>query len=312
MILTITPNTAIDRTIEVANFRVDDVAKGRVVAFVPAGKGANISRVLSTLGAPSILSGFAGRDDADRYKRSFADSRAQVDLVAVAEPTRFDTTVIDPVQNTVTHIREEGFHIESDDLARLQGKLDEILPSISTVAIAGSLPPGMTPAALMGLIDQCRSHECRVCVDTSGPALAATAEHGCSLIKPNAEELAEICGAPIDSVEAAVAESRKLSKHVEIVLTSLGADGAVCTMATAAWSAQSPIPSNEVVNTVGCGDAFLAGFLFGLDAGQPFDACLRQAVACGAASTLTPSAGSVEPGDVERLARQAQVERHME
>ena len=63
-----------------------------------------------------------------------------------------------------------------------------------------------------------------------------------------------------------------------------------------------------MVNTVGCGDAFLAGFLFGLDAGQPLDVCLRQAVACGAASTLTPSAGSVKPEDVERLAAQARVE----
>ena len=309
MILTITPNTAIDRTIEVPNFRVDGVAKGRVVAFVPAGKGANISRVLSTLGAPSILSGFAGRDDVARYERSFADSRAQVDLVAVAEPTRFDTTVIDPVRNTTTHVREEGFHVGPDDFARLQSKLDELLPTVKTVAIAGSLPPGMASAVLMGLIDQCVAYECRVCVDTSGPALAATAEHGCSLIKPNAEELAEICGTPIDSFKAAVTESRKLSKRVEIVLTSLGADGAVCTTATEAWSAQSPIPSGEVVNTVGCGDAFLAGFLFGLDAGEPFDACLRQAVACGAASTLTPSAGSVEPEHVERLARQAHVER---
>ena len=301
MILTITPNTAIDRAIEVADFRVGGTMKGRVVAVLPAGKGVNISRTLSALGKPSVATGFVGRGDQQQFVESLAGTRATVDLVPVREPTRVDTTVIDPVNSTVTHVREQGFLVDGDDLARLYEKLDALLPRASTVVVAGSLPPGMEPTALTSLIDQCRGKGRRVCVDTSGRALAAAVEHGCGLVKPNAEELSEICGARPATAAEAAEQARKLLATVGIVIVSLGSDGAVCVTREQAWAAAAPVAPARVVNTVGCGDAFLAGFCGGLDDGEDLDECLRRAVACGSACTLTSESGSIQRQEFEAM-----------
>ena len=308
MILTITANTAIDRTVEVANFRVDDVMQGRVVASVPAGKGVNISRTLATLDKPSIISGFVGGSDLALYEQEFADSQAQLELVPVAEPTRFDTTIIDPFRNTVTHIREQGFHVSSDDLARLSAKLEELLPSASIVVLAGSLPPGMDEKALAALMQQCQGSGRRVCVDTSGHPLAAALEQGCFLIKPNARELSEIAGRPINTAAEAAAQARELVGQAQIVLTTLGDEGAVCVTEEGAWLGRVYVPADQVLNTVGCGDAFVAGFLTGLLRDKSMASCLRRAIACGAASALTPSAGAIEPPAVARLAKKVEIE----
>ncbi len=305
MILTITPNTAIDRAIEVANFRVGDTTKGRVVEILPAGKGVNISRTLCTLGKPSIVSGFVGWGEEAMFEQAFAGTPAQVALVSVDEPTRFDTTIIDPVDNTVTHVRELGFNVGAGDLERLHAKLDELLPATSIVVIAGSLPPGMEPTALVSLIDHCAAGGRRVCVDTSGPALAAAAEHGCALVKPNDVELAEISGAQVNGVDAAVREARKLLDRIEIVVVSLGPEGAVCVTRDGAWCARADVPAEDVVNTVGCGDAFLAGFCAGLDDAAPMDECLRRGVACGSACALTAASGTIERATYERLCARA-------
>ena len=308
MILTITPNTAIDRTIEVPNFRVNDVMQGRVVASVPAGKGVNISRALGILEKPSIVSGFVGGSDLALYQQEFSGSPAQVELVPVAEPTRFDTTIIDPFRNTVTHVREEGFHVNADDLACLSAKLERLLPSVSIVALAGSLPPGMDGQALARLMQQCQGEGRRVCVDTSGHPLAAALEQGCFLIKPNARELSEIAGRPIENAVDAAAQAREFLGKVQIVLTTLGDEGAVCVTSEGSWLGRVYVPADQVVNTVGCGDAFVAGFLTGLLSDRGVEACLRRAIACGAASAMTPSAGTIEPPTVARLAKQVEIE----
>ena len=304
MILTVTPNTAIDRTIEVPHFHVGGTLKGRVVARSPAGKGVNASRTLAALDTPSAVSGFVGAEDEPAFRRSFDHTPARVDLVPVSQPTRRDTTLIDPVNATVTHVREQGFTIDGQDLARLEAKLDEVLPTVSTVVIAGSLPPGMDGDALAARIAQCKRAGARVCVDANGPGLAAAVEEGCALIKPNAEELAGITGRPVHWAEDAAGQARTLLGQVEIVVVSLAEEGAVCVTSEGTWQGRVLVPQDQVVNTVGCGDAFVGGFLYGLDRGVDMADCLAMALACGSANALTASAGTVDARAVERLRAQ--------
>ncbi len=309
MILTITPNTAIDRAVEVVDFEVGSTAKGRLVQCLPAGKGVNISRALAALGAPSIVSGFVGRQDAGLFEAAFEGTPAEPAFVTVDEPTRFDTTIIDPARNTVTHVREMGFRVTPADLERLRGRLAELVARASTVVIAGSLPPGMTPADLRGLMAWCAEGGRRVCVDTSGPALRAAVDAGCALIKPNETELAELTGAAPRGSEEAAEIAKRLLDRVDIVVVTLGAAGAAAVGRDGAWLARAAVASEDVVNTVGCGDAFLAGFCTELDAGRPLPECLRSGVACGSACALTPGSGVVDAETFARLRAAAEVAR---
>jgi len=304
MILTVTPNTAIDRTIEVPHFHVGGTLKGRVVARAPAGKGVNVSRTLAALGAGSVVSGFVGAEDEAAFRRSFDHTPARVELAPVSQPTRQDTTLIDPANGTVTHVRERGFTVDAHDLARLEAKLDEVLPAVSIVVIAGSLPPGMDGGALAARIAQCKRAGARVCVDANGPGLAAAVQEGCALIKPNAEELADLTGRPVRSAQDAAQQARTLLDQVDVVVVSLAEEGAVCVTSRGAWQGRVLVPQDQVVNTVGCGDAFVGGFLYGLDRGDAIPDCLAMALACGSANALTASAGTVDADAVERLRAQ--------
>ncbi|NQT20583.1 MAG: 1-phosphofructokinase family hexose kinase [Planctomycetes bacterium] len=305
MIVTVTCNPTYDKTLEVPGFAAGLTLRARTIRRQPAGKGVNVARCMATLGCPATATGFLGDAEADAYARSFQGTGVIVDFVGVPRATRQNTTILDPDNNTHTHIREEGFAVDANDLAALQQKLTGLIKQGDLVIFAGSLPPGMEPHHLAGLVELCKAAGCYVAVDTSGPALSAAVDAGCSIAKPNLEELEQLEGKNILNQDAIVRAARRLACRVRILLVTLGADGAWCFTGNGAWRARLQVEGAG--NTVGAGDAFLAGFAAGYVNGAPLDACLRQAVACGSASTLQQWAGEIDPADVKRLGKKVKI-----
>ena len=305
MIVTVTCNPAYDNTLEVPGFAAGQTVRARTIRRQPAGKGVNVARCLATLGLSATATGFLGRAELGAYARSFEGSDVAVDFVTVDGATRRNITILDSQNDTHTHIREEGFAVSEDDLAELQRKLQELLKEGDLVIFAGSLPPGMEPRHLARLVELANAAGCYVAVDTSGPALTAAVDVGCSIAKPNLEELEQLAGESIQGEDAIMRAARRLASRIRILLVTLGDDGAWCFTSTGAWRARLAVEG--VRNTVGAGDAFLAGFAAGYVDGSPLDACLRKAVACGSASTLKEWAGEIDPADVKRLAKKAKI-----
>jgi 1-phosphofructokinase len=208
--------------------------------------------------------------------------------VPISGTVRSNITVVEP-DGTTTKLNEPGPEFTADEAAAVERTVVELAARASWVVGAGSLPRGLGVDYYGRLVTALRACDTQVCVDASGPPLAAAVEAGPDLIKPNAEELAELVGRPLprlaDVVDAA-AEIRK--RGVGTVLVSLGGDGALLVSADEVLHGWAP--PVRVRSTVGAGDATLAGYLAGGGRGR---AALVSAIAYGTAAVQLP--GSVMP-----------------
>ncbi len=293
-------NPALDRSIEVPGLEIGGHVRGRLVSVQPAGKAVNMARLLGTLGTPCILTGFIGESDRERFAASFEKSLVRVEMFEARGTTRENITLIDPEAGVETHVRDTGFPLAPDDLGRLAKKLGILASEGAVVVFAGSLPPEMGASDFQTLVEVCRAAGARVAVDSSGEGLQAVRSGGpLWLVKPNREELAELTGQPVGSDEELREAAAQLARYVELVVVTAGADGAWLFAPAGVWRARPDNDPETVVNTVGCGDALLAGFVRAYAAGRPPDECLRRGVACGTAATLKVRAGEVDPARVE-------------
>jgi 1-phosphofructokinase len=292
-------NPAIDRTLETPNLDIGSHARGRLMSIQPAGKAVNVARLLGTLGTTCTLTGFVGEGDRARFEQSFDRTPVRVDLFEVRGPTRENITLVDPARKVDTHVRDVGFSLSAGDLERLKKKLGILAGQGSYVLFAGSLTAGMTAGDFADLLAACAANGARVAVDSSGPGLEPVREAGrLWLVKPNRDELAQIAGRPVTSDAHLRTTAKSLLAHIDEVIITLGAGGAYLFRRDGAWRAAPNVENERIVNTVGSGDALLAGFVHSHAAGKTPDECLRHGVACGTASTMQVRAGEIDPDDV--------------
>jgi 1-phosphofructokinase family hexose kinase len=294
-IVTVALNAAFDRILRVPDLQVGAHVRGSLASVQPAGKATNVARLLGLLGTPCILTGFVGEGDRPRFERSFQGSPVRVEMFEARGATRENITLIDPTRGTETHIRQAGFALTADDL-----QLSILAGQGAHVVLAGSLPPSMEAETFAHLLEVCQAKGACVAVDSSGPGLAAIRHRrGLWLIKPNREELAEIAGRPVRTEDDVRAAAAALLEHVEQIVVTLGAEGALLVTRDGAWRARPHIGTRAVIKTVGSGDALMAGFVRCHAAGRPAPDCLRYGVACGTAATFQLRAGEISPDDVK-------------
>lgn len=297
MLVTVTLNTTVDRTLEVPEFEVGKTLRARTLARSLAGKGVNVSRCLSSLGFPSTVTGFVGRLEEGLYQASVRETEITLDFVTVDGETRTNTTIVDPVRGTETHLREEGFQVSAEEKLLLSQQLIRLAEEHRNFLFAGSLPPGLSPREFGSLLLSLKEWGPRVMVDTSGEPLREALAAEPFLIKPNEEELADIAGRAVSSTEELLAAATPLLERIEYVLVTRGRAGAVLVSREGIYSGIAALEPQRVSNTVGCGDALLAGFLSGLLTGTDLAEALRRGVAAGAACATAVAAGCL-PVDV--------------
>jgi len=311
MIITITLNPSLDRTVE-----VDELIRGRVLRakgthLDPGGKGVNVTRALLANGVPSrAVVPVAGAEGAQLVELLAAEKVDAV-VVPVSGRTRSNITVAE-ADGTVTKINEPGAALTSAEVEMILDKaLADAVPG-GWVVLCGSLPPGAPDDTYARMTRRLAEAGLRVAVDTSGPALARAVEARPDLVKPNAEELAAAVGRPLPSRADVVAAAQELrAAGVGRVLVSLGAAGAVLVDDDGVTVGESI--ALEPRSTVGAGDAFLAGFLAferaadhrreatgdGLSPAEVSREALRQALAWGAAAVQLPGSQMPGPADID-------------
>jgi len=302
-------NPCWDRTLEVPDLEIGKHLRGRLLSVQAAGKAVNVARLLAALGTPSVLTGFVGAGDRDRFAASFAKTAVRLEMFEAAGRTRENITLVDPRRKVDTHIRDVGVALADEDLPRLTKKLRILAGKGAYVLFTGSLTPGLDAETFAGLLRVCCEKGARVAVDSSGPGLEAIGRvKDLWLVKPNREELAEVAGADVDTDDAIRAAAETLRRRIDEVAVTLGDEGAMLFARTGAWRARPHLDPDAVINTVGSGDALLAGYVHCHGRGKPPEACLRYAVACGTASTLQLRAGQINPYDVEAALEHVDVE----
>ena len=293
MIVTLTPNPSFDRTIELAStLERGAVIRATATTSQAAGKGVNISRAAVAAEIPTIAVLPADADDP--YVHELLAAGIDCRPEPPAGPVRLNVTITEP-DGTTTKINSPGTTATPEVLDRLRAAVQQRARQAKWVVLAGSLPPGAPADWYATLVSDLRDSPASVAVDTSGAPLEAIAAHleqaAPALLKPNAEELAELTGGDADAIEAdpaaaAAAAAVLVDRGVEAVLATLGAGGAVLVTAQGAWHATPP--PTTVISTVGAGDSSLFGYVLGaLRHVSPPDR-LRLAVAYGSAAAALP------------------------
>lgn len=292
MIITVTPNPSLDRTVELPHLRRGEVHRATSVRLDPGGKGVNVARALTAAGLDTIAVLPSGSAPGGRLTDLLDVHGVRAATVAIGGATRTNITLVEP-DGTTTKINEPGPVLTDDEVAELADTVVTLAVGASWVVSCGSLPAGMAEDFHAAIVRRTRTRDTRVAVDASGGSLRAACAAGPDLIKPNHEELAELVGRPLASLGDVLEAARELrTSGVGAVLVSLGAGGALLVEAGGEYhAAAAPV---AVRSTVGAGDATLAGFLAAGGAGPD---ALRQAVAYGAAACRLP--GSAMPGPHE-------------
>lgn len=290
MILTVTPNPALDLT-----WRVDRLIEGSVhragAGIARAGgKGLNVARVAHAEGVPVLAVTTAGGRVGEEFAAELSSSGVPHALVPVAAETRRSIAVVDETRGDTTVINERGTNPSDVEWAALLAEVVDRLPSARVLVISGSLPPGAPEALLPMLIAVGKDAGVPVIADTSGPALLGAADAGATVLKPNAAELVEATGI-VDPVEGA---RSLIERGAELVLLSLGADGMLAVTASALAHARLDDPLSG--NPTGAGDAGVAAcaVLYAEGVRDP-EQILRRATAWSAAAVLMPLAGDISP-----------------
>jgi 1-phosphofructokinase family hexose kinase len=311
MIITVTLNAAIDKTLAVPNFRIGRRHRSTEQRTMAGGKGVNVARALKLLGQPVIATGLAGGPTGTRISEQLTEEAILSDFVRIRDESRTSTAVIDPTSGVQTEINERGPEATVTELSLFRDKLLYLAKGADICVFAGSLPRSVEPTIYADLIVELGSSGVTTVADAEGEPMQLALRAGPDLVSPNATEAEALVGH----------EFRDEQDHVFALyeLCELGAREAIITHPEGCYALvgrdrerslytvrAEPL---ESVSAIGSGDVLLAGYLAARYASRPHEDCLRFAVACGAESTQHFGAGEVDPREVERIEDEVVVEK---
>ena len=303
MIVTVTPNPSIDRTLRIQPLERGAMIRATSATAEAGGKGINVSRALATEGIETVAV-VPVSEASSAVLIGMLGSSTPVEPVTIAGEIRVNISLVE-ADGTVTKINEPGPPLRDVDVDALLDRTAELGARAAWVVGCGSLPPG-APLDLYARLGVRLPDRVHLAVDADGPALEACLGGSVALIKPNRRELEGLVERELSTLGAVVdAASGLVDGSLRTVLVSLGRDGAVVVDASGALHAEAPI--HDAINAVGAGDALLAGFLAG--GGTP--AALSTAIAWSVAACRSPGTRmrQVRQEDCEAVIAHESIER---
>jgi 1-phosphofructokinase/tagatose 6-phosphate kinase len=310
MIITVTLNAAIDKTLEVPNFKLGRRHRSVEQTTMAGGKGVNVARALKALGQPVLATGFAGGATGTRIVEALTEESVLGDFVRTREESRTNTSVIDPTSGVQTEINERGPSISEQELELFRDKLLYLARGAGMCVIAGSLPRGVPTDFYANLVRELQRLGVTTLIDSDGDPLRQAVRCEPDVVSPNVLEAEELVGHEFND------DDERTSAVAEIA--DLGARGAIMTVPDGCFAHVlvdgSPrlyrvrVDEQEARSGIGSGDAFLAGYVAARYTGAGPEECLRYGVACGAESTQHFGAGVIDAGRVEKLTAEVDVQ----
>ncbi|HEY2535926.1 MAG TPA: 1-phosphofructokinase family hexose kinase [Solirubrobacteraceae bacterium] len=303
MIITVTLNAAIDKSLSVPNFRLGRRHRTVEQRTMAGGKGVNVARTLKALGQPVIATGFAGGVTGTHIVEQLTDEAVLNDFVRIREESRTNTSVLDPTSGEQTEINERGPSVSEREVELFADKLLYLARGAAIVVFAGSLPRGVEPEIYASLIRDLARMEVTTVIDTDGEPLHHAVRAEPDVVSPNLLEAEELVGhefANEDERSLAVREIAALGPREAIMTLPDGCYAQVLVDGRPSLK-RARVQPREPVAKSGSGDAFLAGYLAARYESRAPDQCLRFGVACGAESTARLGAGLIDPREARRL-----------
>jgi 1-phosphofructokinase family hexose kinase len=307
MILTLTPNPAVDETLWVEHLAIGAVEHASESQLDPAGKGVNVSRVVHRLGWPTVAFGFLGGDIGTHVERALGAEGVQHHFERVKGETRINVTIVERATGASTSIYAPGPAIDERAVAALGETLELWLRAAAVLVLAGSLPRGLAPETYRGYLRRAKELGIRTILDADGEALRHGLEAAPDLVKPNRHEAERLLGRKLPDRDAVVDGALEIaSRGAGAVVVSLGKEGSICVQGKNAWLAVPP--RVELRSSVGSGDSLVAGLALSFARQQPITEGLRWGSAAGAATAASPGTSLGTAADIHSLLAGVRIE----
>ena len=305
-IVTVTPNPGIDLTLTVPQLTLNQVLRATHTRSDMGGKGFNVSRALQALGTPSVTMGFIGGFTGQRMAAGLQQIGLETDFVEIAGETRTNVVVTNETASEHLKANEPGPEVTPGEIAAFFDRVSDRVRAGDTWVLSGSLPPGVPADFYAQLIESIQQVGARAVVDTSGEPLRQACHARPFMVKPNDIEAEQVTGCPIESEEdARRAASDILGYGIKIVALSLGAEGLI--LATGDETLHARPPHIQARNTVGAGDALVAGLVWALEQHLPLCDVARWGVAAGSVSAAREGVTFGTAGEVRQMLEKVRV-----
>lgn len=307
MIVTVTMNPAIDKTVEVDELRPGGLNRIKKVEYDAGGKGINVSKTIRELGGQSVAVGFLGGNAGKTIENVLKSKGISSDFIWVDGETRTNTKVFQE-KGGVTELNEPGPAPTEEDLTELLKKIEKYAKPDTLFVLSGSVPSGVDKGIYGRITELVHEKGAKVLLDADGELFRRSLAFRPDIMKPNREELAEFAGMEEDiSAENIRSIAEKFqAEGTDIVAVSMGKDGAMLFMKD--YKVKCPAVPVKKHSTVGAGDAMVAGLAYAWEKklGKEETVRLCMAVSAGAVSTI----GTKPPAKafVDELIPQVEIE----
>jgi len=310
MILTVTLNPALDRTMTVPHFQAGYRHRATDTVILPGGKGINVARAVKILGRPVIATGFVGGRKGDQIVSDLNGEGILCDFVPVGEESRISTAVVDPATNTITEITEQGPEIRPDEMNLMFEKLDYLGKAADIAVLAGSVPPGLDDDCYAHIIQRFRRMGVKVYFYTYGDPLRQGIKAGADVVFPKLVEAEKVIGYEFTGMDDRIEAAKRMREMGGGSVVITFRYGCVAHLADGDRTRTfvGKMPEVEVVSPMGWGDALVGGYAVRVLEGDAPVECLRFGLGCAAANLLRYGAGIFLPSDAERLTDAVELE----
>lgn len=300
MILTVTLNAAIDKRYVVKKIGIGEVNRVIECTCTPGGKGLNVSRTAAIMEGKVTATGFLGGYTGKYIENLLMPFHIKTDFCHLKEESRSCINVWDEESQEQTEFLEPGPTVRREELQKFIEKYKELVKKTDTIVISGSVPRGLDDCIYQKLIGIAKREGKQVILDASGKLLEKGIEVLPTMIKPNIDEIRMLTGKNCENIDEILMAAKAIyTQGIEIVVISLGKDGAFVVSKEGVFRAE--VPQIDVVNTVGCGDAMVAGFALGMERKMHMKEMFHLACAISVAAALCEETGIFRLEDMEYL-----------
>lgn len=299
MIITVTLNASIDRTCLINNFSPKQINRCDEPIELAGGKGLNVTRALKTFGQEVIATGFIGGKTGERLEELMNLDNIKHDFFKIKGKTRYCLAIIDEENKAITEINENGPNITKEETEAFFQKLEVLAPEAKILVISGSVPKSLPKDIYANLIELGKKRGLITFLDASGEALKKGIGAKPYVIKPNRTEAEELLGFKLETEEDFMKGIYFLCEYCNIACITLEDKGCVIGIKSEIYHIIPP--KIEIVNSVGSGDSFLAGFINNFIKNKSLSEIGSLAIATGSANAMTDRAGFCRLEDINSI-----------
>ncbi|NMA64755.1 MAG: 1-phosphofructokinase, partial [Clostridiaceae bacterium] len=286
MIITITLNPAIDKTVEITNFEAGKLNRVQASRLDCGGKGINVSKVVKSLGGNTKAIGILGKENGNFITNYLNNSNINHEFVFIDGETRTNLKIFDNTTKIVTEINEPGPFVNDVDIENIESILFKSVRQDDIVVFTGSVPKNVDKSIYRRLIKALKKIGVKSVLDAEGDLLRQGVKEGPYLIKPNLYELEGLLGHKTSSIREVETFARSLVRdfNIKIVVVSLGHEGAI--FVNKDQSVFSHGIKVDIKSTVGAGDAMVAALAYSIEKKLSFEKAITMSMAAATATTM--------------------------